>query len=180
MTSYCPSAAINCAAKCWFCVPFVFQGVSNFCSDTLFKLQNITLVIKGVYYCGATRATRFPVSVIIDDLYFKISWRVSTSLKARQFGRIQWDSFGENWHPYSAVIKKLYASKEVKEIALASEGKSCRPENNNYSQSIYMSRPLRVKHAAKITFAQYKCRTFQSTICPADKNDSIGISSILA
>ena len=91
MTSYCPSAAINCADKRWFCVPFVFQGVSNFCSDTLFKLQNITLVIKGVYYCGATRATRFPVSVIIDDLYFKISWRVSTSLKARQFGRIQWD-----------------------------------------------------------------------------------------
>ena len=94
----------------WYpCVPFVFQGVSNFCSDTLFKLQNITLVIKGVYYCGATRAiastitlathlrtclprSRFPVSVIIDDLYFKISWRVSTSLKARQFGRIQWDS----------------------------------------------------------------------------------------
>ena len=32
------------------------------------------------------------MSVIIDDLYFKISWRVSTSLKARQFGRIQWDS----------------------------------------------------------------------------------------
>ena len=25
-------------------VPFVFQDVSNFCSDTLFKLQNITLV----------------------------------------------------------------------------------------------------------------------------------------
>ena len=95
MTSYCPSAAINCADKCWFCVPFVFQGVSNFCSDTLFKLQNITLVIKGVYYCGATRAiasnvprSRFLV-IIINDLYFKISWRVSTSLKAR---RIQWDS----------------------------------------------------------------------------------------
>ena len=44
--------------------------------------------------------------------------------------------FGENWNPYSAVIKKLYASKEVKENALAPEGKSCRPENNNYSQSI--------------------------------------------
>ena len=78
--------------------------------------------------------------MIIDDLYFKISWRVSTSLKVRQFGRIQWDSFGENWNPYLAVIKKLYASKEVKEIALASEGKSCRPENNNYSQSdIYVT-----------------------------------------
>ena len=32
------------------------------------------------------------MSVIIDDLYFKISWRVSTSLKARQFDHIQWDS----------------------------------------------------------------------------------------
>ena len=41
-----------------------------------------------------------------------------------------------NWNPYSAVIKKLYASKKVKEKALAPEGKSCRPENNNYSQSI--------------------------------------------
>ena len=88
--------------------------------------------------------------------------------------------FGENWKPYSAVIKKLYASKEVKENALASEGKSCRPENNNYSQSICMSWPLSVKHAAKITFAQYKCRTFQSIIYPADKNNFIGISSILA
>ena len=63
---------------------------------------------------------------------------------------------------------------------LASEGKSCRPENNNYSKSIRMSWPLSVKHAAKITFAQYKCRTFQSIIYPADKNNLIGISSILA
>ena len=43
-----------------------------------------------------------------------------------------------------------------------------------------MSWPLSVKHAAKITFAQYKCRTFQSIIYPADKNNFIGISSILA
>ena len=41
-----------------------------------------------------------------------------------------------NWNPYSAVIKKIYASKKVKEKALAPEGKFCRPENNNYSQSI--------------------------------------------
>ena len=40
---------------------------------------------------------------------------------------------------FSRNKKTLYASKEVKEIALASEGKSCRPENNNYSQSICMS-----------------------------------------
>ena len=43
-----------------------------------------------------------------------------------------------------------------------------------------MSWPLSVKHAAKITFAQRKCRTFQSIIYPADKNIFIGISSILA
>ena len=36
--------------------------------------------------------SRFPVSVIVDDLYFKISWPVSSSMKARQVGRIQWDS----------------------------------------------------------------------------------------
>ena len=42
----------------------------------------------------------------------------------------------ERENPYSAVIKKLYASTEVKENALAPESKSCRPENNNYSQSI--------------------------------------------
>ena len=43
MTSYYPTAAINCAEKCWFCVPFVFQGVLNFCSDIIFKLQNINV-----------------------------------------------------------------------------------------------------------------------------------------
>ena len=43
-----------------------------------------------------------------------------------------------------------------------------------------MSLPLSVKHAAEITFAQYKCRTFRSIIYPADKNNFIGISSILA
>ena len=79
-----------------------------------------------------------------------------------------------------ALWRKLEPLKEVKENALASEGKSCRPENNNYSQSICISWPLSVKHAAKITFAQYKCRTFQSIIYPADKNNFIGISSILA
>ena len=43
-----------------------------------------------------------------------------------------------------------------------------------------MSWPLSLKHAAKITFAQCKCRAFQSIIYPADKNNFIGISSILA
>ena len=44
----------------------------------------------------------------------------------------------------------------------------------------YVSWPLSVKHAAKITFAQWKCRTFQSIIYPAEKKNFIGISSILA
>ena len=43
LTSYYPTVAINCADNCWFCVPFVFHGVSNFCSDILFKLQNINV-----------------------------------------------------------------------------------------------------------------------------------------
>ena len=47
--------------------------------------------------------------------------------KENRLDQIQ-KAFGENWKPYSAVIKKLYASKEVKENALVSEGKSCRPE----------------------------------------------------
>ena len=36
--------------------------------------------------------------------------------------------------------------------------------NNNYSKSICVPWPLGVKHAAKITFTQYKCTTFQSII----------------
>ena len=44
-----------------------------------------------IYFVQDCRS-RFLLSLIIDDLYFKISWRVSTSLKARPFGRVQWDS----------------------------------------------------------------------------------------
>ena len=90
------------------------------------------------------------------------------------------DVYGYNPALFWAIIKKLYDSKVVKENPLESEGKSCRPENNNHSQPICVSWPLSVKHAAKITFAQYKCRTFQSIIYPADKNNFIGLSSILA
>ena len=43
-----------------------------------------------------------------------------------------------------------------------------------------MSWPINVKHAAKITFVQSKCRTFQSIIYPADKKKCNGISRILA
>ena len=38
-----------------------------------------------LFYFVQDFGSRFPVSVIIDDFYFKISWRVSTSSKARQF-----------------------------------------------------------------------------------------------
>ena len=59
--------------------------------------------------------------------------------------------------PLFSRNKKLHASKEVKENALASEGKSCRPETIT-TVNRYVSRPLSVKHAAKIpakiTFAQ--------------------------
>ena len=44
-----------------------------------------------IYFVQDCRS-RFLLSLIINDLYFKISWRVSTSLKARPFGRVQWGS----------------------------------------------------------------------------------------
>ena len=87
------------------------------------------------------------------------------------------------WWPLFSRNKKLYVSKEVKENALASEGKSCRPETIT-TVNRYVSWPLSVKHAAKIrakiTFAQSKCRTFQSIIYPAEEKPFIGTSSILA
>ena len=85
--------------------------------------------------------------------------------------------------PLFSRNKKLYASKEVKENALASEGKSCPPETIT-TVNWYVSWPLSMKHAAKIrakiTFAQWKCRTFQSIIYPAEEKNFIGMSSILA
>ena len=81
--------------------------------------------------------------------------------------------------PLFSRNKKLYASKEVKENAFASEGKSCRPETIT-TVNRYLSWPLSVKHAAKITFAQWKCRTLQSIIYPAEEINFIGTSSILA
>ena len=83
--------------------------------------------------------------------------------------------------PLFSRNKKLHASKEVKENALALEGKSCRPETIT-AVNRYVSWPLSVKHAAKITFAQWKwlCRTFRSIIYPAEEKNFIGTSSILA
>ena len=60
------------------------------------------------------------------------------------------------WRKVRALFsrnKKLYASKEVKENALASEDKSCRPETKT-TVNRCVPRPLSVKQAAKITFAQ--------------------------
>ena len=45
--------------------------------------------------------------------------------------------------------EELYVSKEVKENALVSEGKSCRSETNR-GKSICVSRPLSMKQAARI------------------------------
>ena len=61
--------------------------------------------------------------------------------------------------------KEVYVSKEVKENALAREGKSCRP-NNCRRKSICVSRPISMKQGSKIIFAlpQSKHRTIQSII----------------
>ena len=48
---------------------------------------------------------------------------------------------------------ELYASKEVKENALALEGKSCQPEIQKPQESSKRIMTSCVKQAAKITFA---------------------------
>ena len=65
--------------------------------------------------------------------------------------------------PLFSRNKKLYASIEVKKNALASEGKSCWPETKT-TVNRCVPWPLSVKKVAKITFAHWKCRTFQSII----------------
>ena len=50
---------------------------------------------------------------------------------------------------YLAANEEVYISKEVKENALTSESKSCRPDSNR-RKSICVSRPLSMKQAAKI------------------------------
>ena len=62
--------------------------------------------------------------------------------------------------PLFSHNKKLYASKEVKGNAVPSEGKSYRPDTK-VTVNQYVSWPLSVKQEAKITFAQWKCSTFQ-------------------
>ena len=58
------------------------------------------------------------------------------------------------WDTESYALRTSIHAMLKLRFLLESEGKSCRPENNNYSQAIYMSWPLSVKHAAKTTFAQ--------------------------
>ena len=64
-------------------------------------------------------------------------------------------------------------SQEVKENALVSEGRSCRPETIIATVNRCVSWPLSVKHAAKITFAQWKRRTPQSIIYPAKEKKTL-------
>ena len=82
--------------------------------------------------------------------------------------------------PLFSRNKKALRFKRGQRKCACIRGQILPTRNNNYSQPICMSWPLSVKHASKITFAQYKCRTFQSIIYPADKNNFIIISSILA
>ena len=58
-----------------------------------------------------------------------------------------------NLKPLFNRNEELYVSKEVKENALASEGKSSvmPTKNNNPRKSICVSRPVSMKQAAKIT-----------------------------
>ena len=108
MSSYYPTATINCANKCWFCVSGCFR---------FFKLQNIDnwrrLFFVGkpgdsINHLNCHSRSGFPVSVITDDLYFKVSWRISTSLKAWQFSRLQWDS--ESECPRTIIMPTTYSS----------------------------------------------------------------------
>ena len=52
---------------------------------------------------------------------------------------------------FNSFTEELYVSKKVKENALASEDKSCRPETITAKKSLCVSRPLSLKKAAKIT-----------------------------
>ena len=82
--------------------------------------------------------------------------------------------------PLFSRNEEIYVSKEVKENALASEGKSCQQETiTAENQYAYMSHPLTVKQAAKIKFALSKCRFLQSIIYLPEKK-FIGTGSILA
>ena len=66
---------------------------------------------------------------------------------------------------------------EVEENAVASEDKSCRQGTIPVKKSLCVSRPLSLKKAVKITFAQFKLRTLQSIIYSPEEK-FLGTSSI--
>ena len=70
---------------------------------------------------------------------------------------------------FKLFTEKLDASKKVKENALASEGKSCRPEKITAKKLVCVSGPLSLKKAPKITFSQFTRRILQSIIYPPEK-----------
>ena len=78
--------------------------------------------------------------------------------------------------------KKALRFKRGQRKCACIRGQILSTRNNNHSKSICVSWPLSVKHAAKITFAQWKllCRTFRRIIYPTEEKNFIGTSSILA
>ena len=76
--------------------------------------------------------------------------------------------------PLFSHNKKVYATKELKKNALAPEGKSCRPETKTTVNGFVCHDFSAQKQAAKTTFAQLKCKTFQSIIYPAEKKKPYG------
>ena len=128
-----------------------------------------------------------------DNLTFcKESWRAGPSViqhsRKTLHSRIKENRLviqiqGALWRklqPLFSRNKKALRFKRGQRKCACIRGQILPTRNNNYSKSICMSWPLSVKHAAKITFAQCKCRTFQSIIYPADENKFIEISSTLA
>ena len=71
--------------------------------------------------------------------------------------------------PLFSRNKKALRFKRGQRKCACIRGQILPTRNNNHSKSICVSWPLSVKHAAKITFAQWKCRTFQSIIYPAEE-----------
>ena len=101
---------------------------------------------------------------------------LSPALIVTQIQKALWRTL----EPLFSRNKKDLRFKRGQRKCACNRGQILPTRNNNYSKSIRLSWPLSVKHAAKITFAQWKCRTFQNIIYPAEEKNYIGISSILA
>ena len=77
------------------------------------------------------------------------------------------------WRKFKPLVsrnKNLYTLKEVKENALSSEGKSCRPKTKT-TMNRCVPWPLSLKQVAKTTLAQWKCTTFRGTIYPREEKN---------